>query len=345
MIKIQDYSEQIDYLHNQGLSALEIAQKLKLRYPQPVYNYFIKKGWKRLSRCQYKSNRKFKVDEHFFETIDSEEKAYIYGFICADGHVDTKNKRITIALQQQDVELLYKIKRAMHSEHTIIEHIQHRNPYTKANHLICEQACISINGKDLVKPLITAGLTTKKTYTLNGSEISIVPEHLIRHFLRGYFDGDGSVVWGKEYSSGKKYLIGVCGNLNFLQNTFQKYFPSNNIISKSKRSKQCYNWKISDKCKVLEFLNYIYSDASIYLERKYKVYKYAMWSFKTGLIAGNSYFINLIKGQSAANPLVKCWWQVQRLMDETFSNPYEEKEYNSNTNAQQLENFQVEDIV
>ena len=64
-----------------------------------------------------------------------------------------------------------------------------------------------------------------------------------------------------------------------------------------------------------------------------------MWSCKTELIAGNSYFIKLIEGQSAANPLVKCLRQVQRLVDETILNPYEERsiEYNSATNARHLE--------
>lgn len=74
-----------------------------------------------------------------------------------------------------------------------------------------------------------------------------------------------------------------------------------------------------------------------------------MWSYKTELIAGNSYFMELIKGQSAANPLIKCLRQVQRLADETILNPYEEGdiEYNSATNAQHLE-LQItpnEDIV
>ena len=74
-----------------------------------------------------------------------------------------------------------------------------------------------------------------------------------------------------------------------------------------------------------------------------------MWSYKTELIAGNSYFMNLIKGQSAANLLVKSLEQVQRLADETILNPYEEGdiEYNSATNAQHLElqTTSSEDIV
>jgi hypothetical protein len=94
------------------------------------------------------------------------------------------------------------------------------------------------------------------------------------------------------------------------------------------------------------FLAFLYNDAKIYLQRKYNIYQYAMWSFKTELIAGNSYFIELMKGQSAANPLVKCLRQVQRLADETIKNPFEDSsiEYNSATNAQHLDNLS-EDIV
>lgn len=71
-----------------------------------------------------------------------------------------------------------------------------------------------------------------------------------------------------------------------------------------------------------------------------------MWSCKTELIAGTSDFIEIIKGQSAANQLVKCLLQVQRLADETIKNPYEDNiEYNSATNARHFDENQSEDIV
>lgn len=344
MLKIQNYSEQIEALHEQGFSALDIAKKLRLKYPQPVYNYFKKRGWERLHRDSYKQPTLYDVDKKFFQSIDTEEKAYVFGFICADGHISETRNAIIIAVKQNDVDILHKIRSVMQSTHPIKEHIQRRNPYTNANHLILEQACISINSKELIQPLLEMGLNHRKTYTLNGSEMNSIPENLVHHFLRGYFDGDGNVMWGRQYNTGKKYSINVTGNKDFLENTFQKCFPSTNALYKDKYSKQCYTWKISERKKVLDFLSYIYGDATIYLDRKYKVYQYALWSFKTGLIAGNSYFISLIKGQSAANPLVKCWRQVQRLMDETITNPYGE-EYNSDTNAQQFDFIQIEDIV
>ena len=44
MLKIKDYATQIENLYIEGKSAIEIAKILNFKYPQPVYNYFKKKG-------------------------------------------------------------------------------------------------------------------------------------------------------------------------------------------------------------------------------------------------------------------------------------------------------------
>ena len=339
MLKISDYAVQIDNLYYEGKSAFEIHKILGFKYVQPVYNYFKKKGWDRLKRENFKYKVTYQVDETFFEIIDTEEKAYILGFICADGHIDGEAYRITIALQESDSDILYKIRDCMQSTHPIKHNIKKENPYKKSDRPVLEQCSLSVNGKKLITPLINMGLAGKKTYTLDSSIMQYVPKELWKHFLRGYIDGDGNITWKKHYNSGYKYLLQVCGNEDFLNGSFQEYFHSNCNIYKFKTSKQCCIWKLSDKKEILLALNDMYGNAKIYLDRKYKIYQYAMWSCKTELIAGNSYFIKLIEGQSAANPLVKCLRQVQRLADETILNPYEEGsiEYNSATNARHLE--------
>jgi hypothetical protein len=349
MLKIKDYAAQINTLHAEGKCAQEISKIIGIKYHQPVYNYFKKMGWTTLSREEYRRNTTYKVDKNFFVDINTEEKAYILGFLCADGHIDTKNPRITITLSDKDYRLLEIIRDAMHSTHPIKRGIEHSNPYKKSKNKVLYQCFISINGKELIEPLVKMGISGKKTYSLDSSIMDYVPEHLTRHFLRGYFDGDGCISWDKRYKSGNKSTVHIAGNYDFLQGSFNKYFPTNCNLRLYKKSAQCYDYTIQDKHEVLRFLAYLYNDAKIYLERKYNLYRYAMWSFKTELIAGNSYFIELMKGQSAANPLVKCLRQVQRLADETITNPFEEEaiEYNSATNAQQ-QNPQansVEDIV
>lgn len=348
MLKINDYSEQIDVLHNEGKCALEISKIIGLKYVQPVYNYFKKKGWKNLKREEYSRPFKYHVNQHFFEKIDTEEKAYILGFICADGHIDQKTKRIVIALKDTDYTLLEKIRTAMESNHPIKRGIKKANPYTRSENKILYQCSFSVNGKTLIAPLVQMGIAGNKTYTLSSSVLKYVPETLVRHFLRGYFDGDGCISIEKKYKSCTKSCIHVAGNLEFLENTFNKYFPTTCSIEHYKKSKQCYDYTLQDKTQIMRFLTYLYGDSNIYLDRKYKLYLYTMWSCKTELIAGNSHFIKMMEGQSAAKPLIKCLREVQRLADETIKNPFEEDiEYNSATNAQhwKLQNNSNEDIV
>lgn len=285
MLQIKDYQEDITKLYQEGKTAKEISSLLGFKYHQPVYNFFKKMGWERNGKS---GKRTYVVDESFFKVINTEEKAYILGFICADGHIERDRLRITVSIKDKDI--LNKIRSAMHSNHPIKE-VQRINPYNKTERKILTLVDLTINSVELVRPLFNMGLTTNKTYTLNGNILRYIPKYLMRDFLRGYFDGDGNVFFGRRYTSGYKYNINICGNEDFLLKSFQTYFPSINKLYKDLYSKQCYIWKISQKDKVKDFMYYLYYNSSIFLQRKYNEYRKIMWSCKTGLIAGNSHSI------------------------------------------------------
>lgn len=282
MLNIKDYEEKIIALHKQGMTGKQIVDALQFKYHQPIYNYFRKRGWPITGKI---NKKKYHVNDTFFNTINTEEKAYILGFICADGHVEHSNIQFEVATK--DIDILEKIRKALNSNHPIKE-IRKENPYKNSHRVEISMVKMRINSVHLTKPLLKMGLGGKKTYTLNSSILAYVPKYLIRDFLRGYFDGDGNVIFGKKYTSGIKYNINVCGNEDFLLNAFQKYFPSPNKLYKDLYSTQCFVWKISSKKKVLNFLYYLYYNSSIFLSRKYLVYRKATCSCKTGLIAGNS---------------------------------------------------------
>lgn len=283
MLNIKDYQEEITKLYQEGKTAKEISSLLGFKYHQPVYNYFKKMGWGRTGKT---GKRIYKVNEDFFKCINTEEKAYILGFICADGHIEKDRLNITVSIKDRDI--LEKIRYAMHSNHPIKE-VQRTNPYKKTNRKNLILSELMIGSVELVKPLFNMGLTTNKTYTLNGDILKYIPKYLIRDFLRGYFDGDGNVFFGRRYSSGYKYNVNICGNEDFLLKSFQVYFPSNNKLYKDLYSRQCYIWKISQKDKVRDFMYYLYYNSSIFLQRKYNEFRKIMWACKTGLIAGNSH--------------------------------------------------------
>lgn len=283
MLNIKDYQEEITKLYQEGKTAKEISSLLGFKYHQPVYNYFKKMGWGRTGKT---GKRIYKVNEDFFKCINTEEKAYILGFICADGHIEKDRLNITVSIKDRDI--LEKIRYAMHSNHPIKE-VQRTNPYKKTNRENLILSELMIGSVELVKPLFNMGLTTNKTYTLNGDILRYIPKYLIRDFLRGYFDGDGNVFFGRRYSSGYKYNVNICGNEDFLLKSFQVYFPSNNKLYKDLYSRQCYVWKISQKDKVRDFMYYLYYNSLIFLQRKYNEFRKIMWACKTGLIAGNSH--------------------------------------------------------
>ena len=283
MLNIKDYQEEITKLYQEGKTAKEISSLLGFKYSQPVYNYFKKMGWERIGKA---GKRIYGVNEDFFKCINTEEKAYILGFICADGHIERDRLNITVSIKDKDI--LEKIRKAIQSNHPIKE-VKRTNPYNKTDRRILTLVELMIGSVELVKPLFNMGLTTNKTYTLNGDILKYVPKYLMRDFLRGYFDGDGNIFFGRRYSSGYKYNVNICGNEDFLLKSFQTYFPSNNKLYKDLYSRQCYVWKISQRDKVKDFMYYLYYNSSISLQRKYNEFRKIMWACKTGLIAGNSY--------------------------------------------------------
>ena len=269
MLKTSNYETQILQLFKEGKSPLEISKILNFKYWQPVYNLLKKKGIDYQSQ-EYEIYRKYTLDESFFEKINTEEKAYILGFICADGHVDYKWNRVKIMISVKDIDVLVKIKDTLKSN-TIIKHSEQKNPYSKGKS-ICEMCSVEFNSVKMCTDLKNIGIKENKTYSLDSSVFNNVENDFKVAFLRGYFDGDGNVMYGKKYSSGTKYNINICGNEEFLLNTYQKMFPSQNKMYKDLYSKQCFVWKLSSKENVQKFLSFLYKDAKIYLNRKYEVY-------------------------------------------------------------------------
>lgn len=281
-----EVKQKIVEMYNAGVKPTDIGRKLGIKYHQPIYNFLQKEGIFVKHRNGSNISRKYEVCQSFFDVIDTEEKAYILGFISADGFVDEKHNRIVISLNAKDVDILHKIKRCMNSSHPIRSFLKDG----KYNHCI-----LAINSVRLVTRLVELGVYQRKSKTLSSECYEAIPTELRVHFLRGYFEGDGHVTYGREYSSGVKYLVTVVGTQEFLSNTFKKAFPSKNKIFKYKTC-EIFGWRLSSKHNVDNFLACIYSNATIFLARKYAVYSAHI---KPGELLETQI------GQSAAEPLLE----------------------------------------
>ena len=235
-----------------GLERKLLSKMLKEKYPDLV----IRADGKKI------------VDSYAFDNIDTEEKAYWLGFLYADGYVSDGylNSRLELCLQIQDKNHIEKFKKFMKSTHKITEKTIPNREAGKEY----RAARITIQDKHLNEALQKWGCVNKK------STIIIFPhfeDSLMRHFIRGFFDGDGCICLGHKKDGNDRYRAAfTSGSKSFLEELskylLQKGFPSK--ISKDSRSK-AMDLTISQSF-TERFLTYLYKNSCIYLDRKYDLY-------------------------------------------------------------------------
>lgn len=128
-----------------------------------------------------KLQRKYFCDENFFDT-QTEDMAYILGFLAADGTVSKNSNQIKITVAQKDSNLLEEIKKRLNYTGVV--------KYTTTNQNF-DIATLEVTCEHYKKTLAEYNIVPNKTFTFS------IPEKLDkkywRDFIRGYFDGDGSV--------------------------------------------------------------------------------------------------------------------------------------------------------
>lgn len=101
-----------------------------------------------------------------------------------------------------------------------------------------------------------------------------VPDELIHHFIRGFFDGDGSIYSriNKEHLNYRpNYGICITSTKEMIEWLIATIGFGN--IHKENRREKTWYYRQSGNIKVKNFCDYIYKDATIYMERKYQRYK------------------------------------------------------------------------
>jgi hypothetical protein len=208
--------------------------------------------------------KKKKFNENFFDDINTEEKAYWLGFIYADGCVS--NRKTTdvfeIKLSEKDKAHLEKLKAVLNSEHSIGVHI------SSCGYNVGKKYCsFSIVNQHLVDSLVEKGVLYRKTRILKFPNETQVPRNLIKHFIRGYFDGDGSVYCLEESGIGNISFVGTKNMLEGILNEFKCVIPTTTQIHKYK-NKDVYDLKIGGSNYFKKCYNFLYQDATIFLDRK-----------------------------------------------------------------------------
>ena len=242
---------------NQG-----IAKELG-RSPKAVQVKLSKLGLKRPDKYSYNAN--------FFDKIDGEEKAYWLGFLYADGYVCQceRNSEVGIELSARDVEHLRKFNKSLNGNISP----SFKNRKESKIHSTDGVVSFRIYNKKMVEDLIKWGCTKNKTFSIKMPPIKDV--ELIWHFIRGYFDGDGSIYIDKtrdfigfNFSSGSKEMLEQLRTFLY-ENGVYSYLS----IEKRKDDRfdavhECYKLLITGMNNAFTFGEKIYKNSTIFLDRK-----------------------------------------------------------------------------
>lgn len=202
----------------------------------------------------------------YFKEINSNDKAYWLGFICADGNIKKTNNKVSLI--SKDLEVINEFKEAIGSEHIISKRIN----FDKRTNKTYTGYSIQIGNEKFTTNLINLGVTSNKTDILKFPNIN---EKYYSYFIAGLFDGDGSVFWRGKYSNHLGVnLISTYEIIFFIQNYLQKNMD---ITPKCvcRVSKNKLNvWKMYLYSDAHKFLKFIYCDDNFkyYLKRKYDIY-------------------------------------------------------------------------
>ena len=215
-----------------------------------------------------------KINHDYFENIDSEHKAYWLGFIYADGSITKKayekgsyTYRLRMELMFEDKYILEQMALDLESDLKPKEYYNDTSSfegYNKPKHT----AYIMFSSKKMGEDLVKLGVMPNKTLILKS--LPSIPDNLMKHFIRGYFDGDGSVYLTKDNTI-KTAFYGTHDFINSIQDFLIKELNlTKKKITDQKEANVSFVGMAKQESEKL--YHYMYDEATIFLNRKYEKY-------------------------------------------------------------------------
>ena len=209
--------------------------------------------------------RKYTLNENYFESVDTQEKAYFLGYLMADGYNNQKRNVIELSCSKKDVEILEGLNHLIGSNKPI--------RFVKSKGI--ESYRIDWCSRKLCDDLASLGCVQAKTFKLKFPKIRC---DLVRHFIRGYFDGDGCIsfsysamdnCFGNHFAS----VITIVSTLDFC-NYLKEYFMENLQLKSTiccrhpENNNNNRTLHISGNNKVVRLMEWMYRDSFVFLKRK-----------------------------------------------------------------------------
>lgn len=199
------------------------------------------------------------VNVDFFKVIDNEYNAYCLGLWYADGNTGIDK----ISLSMTDYSIVNKVKKVMSYEGQILTVDRSKYGWKTMYRLnICRGS--------MRDDMIRLGCVPNKSLVLTFPGPEIVSDRLLHHFIRGLFDGDGHIRH-KCFKSGNLCIV---GNDFFFEKFIERHPVEHYIIYKKKEHTPTVGFCVTRKNVMIDFLKWLYQDATIFLDRKYEIAKF-----------------------------------------------------------------------
>jgi len=257
-VRTNDLELQVISLYKDGLSFAKIKEKLGVS--QALSDACLKKhGIPKKEQRDRSYCKKLNID--YFEKIDTEEKAYFLGFLYADGYLSEDRGFVQLNLHPKDGYILHKFETLAGGENCVCS-----KRTVNATSLV-------FRSKKMVSDLKKVGLFQKKSLTLKFPESGMIPNELMPHFIRGYFDGDGCITYARSKKNGKSHKgnVNMIGSLYFINslNSYLKDIISTSIsIYRFKHAMETYRLSFCHLDSIKIFYEFLYKDATVFLTRK-----------------------------------------------------------------------------
>lgn len=244
-----------------GLSTLDLAEQHDI-CAATAYNILIRNCVEIRDPAQVA--RKYTLDEGYFDEINTPDKAYFLGLLYADGFNNRKKREVVLQLSLQDKSILDKFSECLSTNKPLgIVRSKRNNDMWK----------LTINSGRISKRLEELGCGYKKSLTLEYP--TWMPDWLQRHFIRGYFDGDGGLcftVRDGHYSTVTWSFINTENFCDKAKNIVSRAAGVNVTLRKHHTTKEMSYITVGGRLQVLKVCEWMYSGADQYLPRKKDLY-------------------------------------------------------------------------
>lgn len=208
--------------------------------------------------------RTYSINEDYFNQPMNIRQAYILGLVLSDAHINYERGQFQYVCKKDDIELIEFIKSEFQSTHPIKEYTVKGRPYVR----------YSISNKILVRSLIEKFDLPHRNKSHNNLRLPKIDESFMNHFLRGLFDGDGSIWKGIKDTT---FRCNFCGGYNLMKE-IQEFFKTRLGVNfyfrfrYSNKNKNSCSITANGNRNVSKIFSYLYQNSQSHLDRKYKLF-------------------------------------------------------------------------